>query len=262
MIAKLAVTIIGLIALALGVTVLLDYAKFERAFTEVAESRFVFVVKELRSTIETGLGLGLSLASLKNMEPVIEREARNDEHIVSIALFDREHILIQAGKARAARAPGELETLWQRALTTPAADHWRGATPTAWQIGVSLTDNAGQRAGGLVLEYDRALYERDLAQMLADLARGAAMCGLGVAPLVLLALFGLFHRTRHSLTRIRRALAELRSDSSATAFQPRADAPLEQHYAAAERKTQEALALLVADSAAANRAIAATRISA
>jgi len=62
MIAKLAVTIIGLIALALGVTVLLDYAKFERAFTEVAESRFVFVVKELRSTIETKLGLAWASA--------------------------------------------------------------------------------------------------------------------------------------------------------------------------------------------------------
>lgn len=244
MIAKLALMIVGLIALTLGLTVLLDYAKFERAFSELAESRFAFVVKELRSTVETGLNLGLSLANMKNLEPVIERERQRDDHIVSITLFDRERILIHSAKNHAAESPLDIAALWRRSLATSADGYWRGETPSAWQVGASLTDNAGQQTGGIVLQYDHALYDRDLNQMLADLARAAAILGLVTMPLGFVSLFALFHRTRGSLARIRSALERLSAGSSAAGFQPRADAALERHYAAAEQKIQAVLTAL------------------
>jgi hypothetical protein len=58
---KIFLTIIGSVALALAVTVLLNYARFERTLLTVAESRFAVVVQDLRLSIETGLDLGLEL---------------------------------------------------------------------------------------------------------------------------------------------------------------------------------------------------------
>lgn len=248
MIAKLALTIIGLIALALGLTVLLDHVKFERAFSEQVESRFAFVVEELKSTVETGLDLGLSLANMKNMEAVIERELQRDDHILSITLFDQERILVHAGKDRFEDGRPEAGALWARAQATPADGYWRGETPTARQVGARLSDNSGQQTGGIVLQYDRALYDRDIDQMLADLARAAALFGLSVAPLVFLGLFCLFHRTRSSLARIRSALDKAISNLP-PGFQPRADAPLEGRYAAAEQKIRDVLTALAAEQA-------------
>lgn len=247
MIAKLALTLIGLIALALGLTVLLDHVKFERAFSELVESRFVFVMEELKSTIETGLDLGLSLANMKNMESVIERELQRDDHILSITLFDQERILIHAGKDRFEENRLEAGALWRRTLATPVAGYWHDETPTARQVGARLSDNSGQQTGGIVLQYDRTLYDRDISQMLADLARSAATLGLATAPLVFASLFCLFHRIRSSLARIRSALDKPLPDLGATGFRPRPDAAFELHYAAAEQKTREVLATLASE---------------
>ena len=131
---------------------------------------------------------------------------------------------------------------------TPADGYWRGETPTARQVGARLSDNSGQQTGGIVLQYDRALYDRDIGQMLADLVRAAALFGLITAPLVFVGLFCLFHRIRGSLARIRSALDKAISNLPA-GFQPRADAPLERRYAAAEQKIREVLAALAAEQA-------------
>lgn len=256
MIAKLALTMIGLIALALGLTALLDAVKFERAFSAQVESRFTFVAAELKSAAETGLDLGLNLANLKNMESVIARELQRDEHILSITLFDREKILSHAGKGRFADQPPDAKASWRRTLATPAG-HWRNETPAAWQVGIGITDNFGGQAGGLVLQYDRALYDRAIRRMRAELARAAALLGLSVAPLAFVALFGLFRRLHGSLARLRFALDRTDSDPRAAAFQPRADAPLERHYAAAEQNVRGVLAALAAERAELKRAGAA-----
>ncbi len=253
MIAKLALTLIGLIALALGLTVLLDAVKLERAFSEQVESRFAFVAAELKSTAETGLDLGLRLANLKNMEPAIERELQRDDHLLSIALFDQEKILIHADKDRFADNPPDAGAWWRRTLATPTG-YWRGETPAARQVGIGLTDNSGRQAGGIVLQYDRALHDRDIRQMRAQLARAAAILGLCVAPLAFVALFGLFHRLQGSLARIRAALDRAILDPRATAFQPRAGAPLERRYAAAEQEMRGVLAALASERADLKRA--------
>lgn len=243
MIAKLALTIIGLIALALGLTVLLDAVKFERALSEQVESRFAFVVEELKATAETGFDFGFRLANMKNMEPAIERELQRDDRILSITLFDQEKILVHAGKDRFAANPPEAGALWRRTQATPAG-RWRDETSAAWQVGIGLTDTSGRPAGGIVLQYDRASYDRDIRQTRAGLARVAAILGLSVTPLVFVALFGLFRRLRTSLARVRSALDRSISDPRAAAFRPRADAPLERRYAAAEQTIREALAML------------------
>lgn len=256
MIAKLAVTIIGIIALALGLTVLLDAVKFERALSEQVESRFAFVVEELKATAETGFDLGLTLANMKNMESVIERELQRDDRILSITLFDPEKVLVHAGKDRFAANPPEAGAWRRRTQATPVG-RWRGETPAAWQVGIGLTDTAGRPAGGIVLQYDRAFYDRDIRQTRTELARVAAMLGLSVTPLVFVALFGLFHRLHGSLARIRSALDRSISDPRAAAFRPRAAAPLERHYAAAEHGIREALAMLDSRRAGLNHAGAA-----
>ncbi|MFO1350359.1 MAG: hypothetical protein U1F68_06635 [Gammaproteobacteria bacterium] len=244
MITKLALTTIGLIAVALGLIVMLNQAKFEYAFSEQAESRFAFVVKELKSTIETGLNLGLSLTDARNIEDIIERELASDDHILAITLFDQHQILFHVEKNHGAANQPDVAALWRQASATADADDWRQKTPGKRLVGATLINNFGQKAGGIALEYDRAFYDRNVGQMLIELARTATILALGMAPLIFASLFLLFRRMRASLSRIRPAIAKLLGDAKTANFQPTADATLELHYAAAEHEIKQVLGVL------------------
>lgn len=85
---KVSAAIIALIAFVLGLAVLLNYAKFERAFGGLAESRLGFLVQDSRGTLEFGLDLGLDPTAMANTAAILGREAAKDSRILSIIVFD------------------------------------------------------------------------------------------------------------------------------------------------------------------------------
>ena len=236
---KITATILIIVTFALGLTVMLNYVKFEHTLAGLAESRLAFVAWDLRAAIETGLDLGLDLETMANTEAILGRATARDPQILSIVVFDeRGRPLFQRGVHSA--FTDTIPTAWREAMArNPDAAVWHATDAQALVAGTRLLNNFGRTVGGIVLRYDRVFYDRELDQAFAGLARIAAVI-LAVTSLVAtLSVWLLFRGIQRSFGRLRTALEHLLTLRHESTFQPQTDSALEGYYAAAEQKSRE-----------------------
>jgi len=87
---KISIMIIVILTFALLLNVFLNFFNFEKNYSNMIYSRFFVIAKDLQNTAEYGLGLGLSLPELKNLQEVINGVVAEHKDIVSIAIFNDE----------------------------------------------------------------------------------------------------------------------------------------------------------------------------
>lgn len=149
-------------ALAIGLTVFLNVGKLDRTLSELEDSRLRFTVNALRENLETGLDLGLPVASLGNAQEAIEFEARQDGDIVYVAVRD---------------ADGKV-----------AFDTGRGAESDAIKVAAPLSNNLGAKVGAVELHYSRRSHQA----FIDDISRHLTLAALAAAALsTLVAVFGI-----------------------------------------------------------------------
>lgn len=235
---KITATILIIVTFALGLTVMLNYVKFEHTLTGLAESRLAFVVWDLRAAIETGLDLGLDLETMTNTEAILGRATARDPQILSIVVFDeRGRPLFQRGHSA---FTDTIPAAWREAMArNPDASVWHATDPQALVVGTRLLNNFGRAVGGIVLRYDRAFYDRELDQAFSGLARIAAVILAATSLVATLSVWLLFRGIQRSFERLRTALEHLLTLRHDSTFQPQADSTLEGYYAAAEQKSRE-----------------------
>jgi len=234
---KISAAITALIAFVLGLAVLLNYAKFERAFGGLTESRLGFLVQDLRGTLEFGLDLGLDPTALANTATILAREAAKDSSILWIVVFDHEgQVLYRHQNDPTESAVTALPAVWVSAiLRHPLASVWRSGDPGTLVVGAPLTNNFGRAVGGIALRYDRAFYDRELARVLSDLTRTAGLILSGASLLALAGVWLLFRGPARALERTRAALDDYLALSAAAERRHRA---LRDRLAQAERALQ------------------------
>ena len=239
---KITAAIAALIAFVLGLAVLMNYAKFERAFSGLTESRLAFLVEDLRETLEFGLDLGLDPAAMANTTAILAREAAKDPQILSILVFDDQgQVLHQHQRETLSHPLSRLTSAWFIAALRnhPTTTPWRASDPDTLIVGATLTNNFGRVVGGIALRYDRSFHDHELAQALAGLTRAAGLILLAATLIALISVWLLFRSARRDLRRVRAALTEFLDDVEHPAFQAGSGSKLETGYAAAEQHSRE-----------------------
>ena len=157
--------------LALALTVFLNVGKLGRTLGEVQESRLRFTMGELRTNLETGLDLGLTVQGLGNAQARLNAVLRQDPDIVSLAIVDTDGAVVYSSGA--AMPPG---------VAGPLARHktrdWLLREGGALTLGAKLSNNLGVTAGAIVLRYSTSKHEAAIdaiAQRLWLAALGAVL---------------------------------------------------------------------------------------
>lgn len=239
---KISAAIITLIAFVLGLAVLLNYAKFERTFGELAESRLGFLIQDLRGTLEFGLDLGLDPTTMANTAAILAREAAKDSQILSVVVFDNQgRTLYQHRDSSPTNhpltelSPDQIGAILHDSPTSV----WRANDPETLIVGTPLINNFGRAVGGITLRYDRAFYDRELEQALIGLTRTAVLILIGASLIALVGVWLLFRGMRREISRTCTGLEDYLEQQHATDFQPEPGSALEILYAAAERRSRE-----------------------
>lgn len=152
------------IAATLAAAVALTIASFDRALSEVAETRYRYLAADIRQSVEAGLGLGLGLAELDNVGRVIEERLARDADMTALRIETTDGRVVFAAE--------------------------REGRPDEAEVTEPLVNAFGQRAGRLVIRYATGRYasitERvgailtSRAVLLATLAAGLAVIGCGL----------------------------------------------------------------------------------
>ncbi|NJN45731.1 MAG: hypothetical protein HC808_03750 [Candidatus Competibacteraceae bacterium] len=242
---RIAATITCAVAFALALTVMLNYVKFERTFSHLLESRFAFVVLDLRTVIQTGLDLGLELSAMSNVQTIIERAAERDDQILSITVFDDQKNLTfehgESGLAGKTIPPDWLAV----SQGNEALDHFAG-DPDIGIVGMALVNNFGHRVGSIVLRYDDSFYALALRHTLLELVHTAGAILAITALIAVVWVWLLFHGINRSLARMQTAINQLLNNPGTEVFQPVSHSELEMCYVDTEKKSLEALNQLAA----------------
>lgn len=239
---KITATITLLIAFVLSLAVLMNYAKFERTFNSLTESRLAFLVQDLRDTLELGLDLGLDPAAMANTAAILTREAAQDPHILSISVFNEQGDILHQYQSEllsddpvAPLAPTWLETVLKTTSKTPQ----HASDPETLMVGIPLINNFGRPVGGLVLRYDRSFYAQELQQALFDLIRAALLILVAASLIALFGVWLLFRNTRRELRQVSVALKDFLENRHAPPPQLHSDSALATLESAAELKSRE-----------------------
>jgi hypothetical protein len=239
---KITATITLLIAFVLSLAVLMNYAKFERTFNGLTESRLAFLVQDLRDTLEFGLDLGLDPAAMANTAAILTREAAQDPHILSISVFNEQGDILHQYQSEllnhyavAPLAPSWLKTVLQTTSKTPQ----HASDPETLMVGLPLINNFGRTVGGLVLRYDRSFYDQELQQTLFDLIRAALLILVAASLIALLGVWLMFRDTRRELRQVIVALEDFLRNRQNPTLRPHNDSALAALEIAAELKSRE-----------------------
>jgi sensor histidine kinase regulating citrate/malate metabolism len=180
LIPKISWTLVLILAFLLSLVTFLNFFNFETAYSELNQSRFEVLARDLKNTIEYNINLGLSLSEARNLQDVIGGMAKLDKDIAFIRIFNAQgRILYDTDPSGVGtRVPeswaGELGSVGSSlpVLTDPEGKRM--------VIGVPVADSFNVMAGAFALGYDRAAQDRDVRSMFGYLMRFLALV-LGVA---------------------------------------------------------------------------------
>lgn len=201
--ARIAATILAILAMAGLLQTVLTVSKFDGAFTALLQSRLSVAVLDIRDTVETSLGLGLPLQSLVNTQDVLDKERAQDSHIQSVVVHDRAgQRLFDTDRSRIGQ-------------TVPAAWTQRGGGQLwvlrdgeGFVVGAPLVNSLGASVGGIVLRYDHQAYDSAFDAVLRRLAGSAAAVTAVALALVSVVVVWLFRPLRRRLEDLDAALQE------------------------------------------------------
>ena len=140
----------------------LSIDKFRRTHTDLLDSRFQFVVNDIRHRIETQMDLGLALATLEDVSEELETYRVNDETILSIEVFD------ENGSVLFSTDPSFIGDLvsqdWLLAWRSSQNKNlWSILERDAGVVGVAIQNNLNQKVGSLALRYSREFLDLSVA---------------------------------------------------------------------------------------------------
>ncbi|WP_207481633.1 hypothetical protein [Arenibaculum pallidiluteum] len=168
---KVAAGIVVPLAAALALTAYMNFERFAKTYREVMQSRAAAVLLDAQETIEGGITLGVSAASLTSLQGTLTRYVENGDGILGLAVVDADGAVTVASEG----APLDglaLGAVWESRdlVPVPTAAGGRAA------IAAPIRDARGVRAGTLAVIYSTT--GADAA--LAEVRRILVLVGIGV----------------------------------------------------------------------------------
>lgn len=202
---KVIVAIFVILGVALALTGFLIRSKYETTYANLAQSRYDYVVRNLRTIIQTGFDLELSLGEMANLHTATERVLKTDKHILSVEIFAADGtILYRAGTGLRNRL---IPDLWWRAPRLPKSRLWRVDDRNTLVVGSDVVGTIGTVVGGIALRAERTAVAKAASRLGAELRNiGIVIFLIGGVVAALLAL-GLLRGVLHALDRSIDALA-------------------------------------------------------
>ncbi len=168
-------------ALAVALSAFLNYGKFLRTFTELEASRFAFIAGDIKTVIEGGIDLGVSLRGMVTAQSVIEDAADRDSQIYGIVVFnDSGRILYHTGKSPFDPAITTVPVGWVAALNGRDAN-WTAVEGDVAVAGTRLSNDIRQAVGGIAVLYAQETRQQMLRIMAEKLALAAVIAGVVTA---------------------------------------------------------------------------------
>ena len=222
---RLSATIVAIVFSTAIVTVALNYLKFQNLLEDYSAGIYQFVVSDLRSTVESGIDLGLPLNVLTNIQTVIDRRNAQDKAILRIAVFNESgRIIFDTDRSKIGEAT---PPAWRPGHA--GAGGWRFSRGGEWIARAPIVNNFEQEVGGIVLRYDPDVVGRKTTSILVAMTSEAVVVnGIG-SLLAILGVWLLVKRTRRALADSVRAIAD------ASARGPRDGTAVNGHAAQTER---------------------------
>jgi len=228
--ARIAMTILAILVMAGLLQTVLTVSKFDGAFTNLLQSRLSVAVLDIRDTVETSLNLGLPLNALVNTQDVLEKERTQDGHIQSIIVHDRAgQRLFDTDRALIGQ---QVSANWLQ-RSAAGRQNWVLRDGEGFVVGAPLVNSLGETAGGIVLRYDAAAYDKAFKAVLERLASTVAVILAAAFLLVSIAVVWLFRPLRHRLEELDAALRDEKVGSAAAVHHD--DALLAGHMAPLHR---------------------------
>lgn len=180
---RIAVSITGVVALALAAAVALTVASLSEVLSDTYQARFAFFANEVRDNVETGLDLGLALSELDNVQEIVEARAAKNESVLAIRVVDNGGSVVFRGGA------GDAEIV--------------GGSETQGQVREPIVNTFGKQVGRVELVYTTRGSQRALTRVTSDLAmRAGALVG-GVAAVAFVAATLIVGRLPRRLARVK-----------------------------------------------------------
>ena len=174
---RVSAMLILVLSFSLGLTAIFSYVKFEKALAGVVTSRYNTALRIIADSIESGLGIGLSLGEIQNDRLLIDRAFVQHPDLLAAELLDGAGRRVFA-RTRAGRT---IQPEWRAAAQPRQA--WTGISAEAISMGLPVSNSFGQQSGMLVLDFSRQGYDEPLHDIAAFIAE--ACLAIGVAGAVL-----------------------------------------------------------------------------
>jgi hypothetical protein len=140
----------GAVLAALVALVLTSARTIENGEIALAEAKLDFILLETEGTIERNLGLGLPLAELQQVEPLLERTAGRAPEILAVDVFNPVGVTLFSTDRGAVGEPVPRE--WLAAIAEEQGiARWRSRDRETTTLGVPLLNDFGRTEGFIAL---------------------------------------------------------------------------------------------------------------
>ena len=169
-----------------GMTVFLNYFKFQTAVEAAARSRILILAGNVENGVQGALAIGLPLATIPALPELLARERAADAAILSIGVFDPAGRMLYSTDA-AARGHN-VPAAWFAAVRQGGAEPWHLPAGDSAVVGLALRNSFDLELGQVAIRYSRTSITAALAGMrreLAAIALGGILGTVLLADLVL-----------------------------------------------------------------------------
>lgn len=175
---RLNLALLAVVLVVISGVIGLERSLLDRAYGQLAESRFLFVSNGLKSALEVNAGLGFPLHEVRQAQELIEREKAEDRQILAVEVLDQQgRSLFSTDRGTIGEEP---PAAWLDALQAAGGRQWRSVDRDAVVIGVPITNDFDQTIGYVALSYSASYFDRQFDAV----AEKLIWSGLGVLTLL------------------------------------------------------------------------------
>lgn len=197
-------TVILVIVFTMFMVVLLNYFKFESSLRKLQQSRVTLIVGQTHDAMEQVLSLGTRLAESTALEALIERQLQADPLIRVVEIVDENDQVIFS--TRAGRKGQALEEEVRALAARSGNAEWFLPTASHFVTGRSVFNSFGALMGKIVISYDRSVFDRKTAELLAGIRQGGLLVTLVCLAVACLGLLAIARRVSRDFNAAERCL--------------------------------------------------------
>ncbi len=229
-------------ALAMGLIVLLNQAKFGDILRGLDDSRVSVVTLDTSRRLRQAVDLGLPLKDIAESRAIVDSLIDEYPELQSVSIFDADGLLIvhggQALGTGQETAPGE----WLEDNREAGGEVWRRESPESFVVGGPIVNNFGKLEGGVAVRYGKAHYRRIVGELTDELLEFAVGLFIAASVLAVLGTAAVLRRLTSTARRLAASVEALLPDTKEAA----SDESIPAEFSAYHRSVRETAAALEA----------------